>query len=505
MRLKFDDVVEEYLEHAEPKKDDSQELPIPPRRDNPIPWWTLPLVDTLLALLAFGLAYLTRYELNLFRQVLEINRAPFGPYIPFALLYAVVLYLINHGNRLYRVVRGRAWIEDSYIIVNSVTTSTVLQLALFFLFQPLVSSRLMLVYVAAYTIILLSVARLVLRIVLARLRSRGIGVQRVLLVGVGDSGQAVLRVMMARKDLGYHVVGYVDDDPDRGNVDLGRVKGLGKLDNLRSTIRKYAIDLVVITLPWSHHERILALVRTARKAGAEVRAVPDVFQLNMRQVHVENLDGIPLLGFGGTSRHISGTDRLMKRTIDLTLILLASPLLLVAFTLTTIAIRLEGPGPIIYRTRRVGEGGREFDMFKFRSMVPDADKYRQQLVEAAGEDPRHPKIKDDPRITHVGAFIRRTSLDELPNLLNVLRGEMSLVGPRPPTPDELALYDTWHRQRLQVIPGMTGLWQISGRSDIPFDEMCLLDIYYIENWSVRLDLGILVMTVPYVLLRRGAY
>jgi len=144
-------------------------------------------------------------------------------------------------------------------------------------------------------------------------------------------------------------------------------------------------------------------------------------------------------------------------------------------------------------------------MFKFRSMIPDADKYRQQLVEAVGEDPRHPKIKDDPRITRVGAFIRRSSLDEVPNLFNVLRGEMSLVGPRPATPDELELYEAWHKQRLHAIPGITGLWQISGRSNVPFDEMCLLDIYYIENWSVSLDLGILIMTLPYVLLRRGAY
>ena len=151
------------------------------------------------------------------------------------------------------------------------------------------------------------------------------------------------------------------------------------------------------------------------------------------------------------------------------------------------------------------KAGREFNMIKFRSMVPDAEKYRQQLVEATGEDPRHPKIKNDPRITNVGAFIRATSIDELPQLINVLRGEMSLVGPRPPTPDEVALYEPWHMQRLQMIPGMTGMWQISGRSDVPFDEMCLLDIYYIENWSVRLDLQIMAMTIPYLLLQRGAY
>jgi lipopolysaccharide/colanic/teichoic acid biosynthesis glycosyltransferase len=144
-------------------------------------------------------------------------------------------------------------------------------------------------------------------------------------------------------------------------------------------------------------------------------------------------------------------------------------------------------------------------MIKFRSMIPDADKLHQELVKTHELDPRHPKLKDDPRVTRVGRIIRRLSLDELPNIVNVLTGHMSLVGPRPPTPDEVSLYEPWHMQRLQVKPGMTGLWQVSGRSEVPFDEMCLLDIYYIENWSMQLDAQILMMTIPRVLLRQGAY
>jgi lipopolysaccharide/colanic/teichoic acid biosynthesis glycosyltransferase len=173
--------------------------------------------------------------------------------------------------------------------------------------------------------------------------------------------------------------------------------------------------------------------------------------------------------------------------------------------LVALAIRLEGKGEIFYKARRVGENGREFDMVKFRSMIPGADALHEDLVKQYNDDPRHPKFKDDPRITPVGKFIRRTSLDELPNLINVLTGQMSLVGPRPPTPDEVKLYEPWHLQRLTVKPGMTGLWQVSGRSEIPFDEMCLLDIYYIENWSIGMDAQIMLMTIPRVLLRQGAY
>lgn len=459
----------------------------------------------MLALLAFVLGYIARYQLTPFRAVMEINQATFEPYVPFALFYAIMLYFAHHSNGLYRQMRGRSFIEELSISANGIATATVTQLALFFVFQPVVSSRLMLVYVAVITILLMGFVRLGNRLLLAMLRARGIGVQRVLIVGWGESGGAIMRAMLARKELGYEPIGYVDDSPLVGQVDFGRIKGLGTLKNLGETIRRHRIDLVMITLPWSRHDEILSITLTARQNGADVRAVPDIFQLNTRQMQIENLDGIPLLGFGRMQQHFRGMDRIIKRAIDVGLVLVTAPLWLPLVSLAALAIRLESRGPVTYPQRRVGEGGREFSMYKLRSMVPDAESMREQLVKATGEDPRHPKIRNDPRITRVGAFIRSISIDELPQFINVLKGEMSLVGPRPPTPDEVALYEPWHLQRLQTIPGCTGLWQISGRSNVPFDEMCLLDIYYIENWSVRLDLQIIVMTFPHLLLRRGAW
>jgi lipopolysaccharide/colanic/teichoic acid biosynthesis glycosyltransferase len=187
------------------------------------------------------------------------------------------------------------------------------------------------------------------------------------------------------------------------------------------------------------------------------------------------------------------------------LTIVSLPLWLLVIGIIGLLVKLEDRGSIFYMQKRIGEDGREFNMVKFRTMIPDADKYRDELIKQHDQDPRHPKIVNDPRITRIGRFLRRSSLDELPNLFNVLKGEMSLVGPRPPMPDEVALYEKWHMQRLQIIPGMTGLWQVSGRSEIPFDEMVLMDIYYIENWSVKFDLQILLMTIPRVLLRSGAY
>lgn len=464
----------------------------------------MPIVDFALACLAFVLAYIARYELEIFRPVLEVNSAPFAPYIPYMLIFAVWLQFQYRGVGLYRIVRGRSWVEEVYTIINGVASATLTLFAVSFFTQPYVFSRLMLIYAAGITIVLLALARVVQRSVLAYLRSKGVGVQNVLIVGAGDVGQAVLRTIMARKELGYRPIGYLDDDPSRGMVNLGRVRGLGRLDQFEDVLKQEAVELVIITLRWKHHDLIMDLLETCQRLNIEVRVVPDVFQLNLRQVNIENLDGIPLLGVNG-SVPLRGGGRLVKRVLDILIIVLGSPLWMPLFLLIALLLLFEGKGPIFYTQKRIGENGRPFNMIKFRSMIPNADQYRQQIVEQNQLDPRHPKLVDDPRVTRIGRVLRQTSLDELPNILNVLQGQMSLVGPRPPTPDEVALYESWHMQRLQTMPGITGLWQISGRSDVPFDEMCLLDIYYIENWSIRLDAQILMMTLPRVILRQGAY
>ncbi len=486
----------------------------PAQSPTPEPRWLLPLLDIAGVALAFILGYILRYDLQLIRPVIDPTRAELLPYTPYAVIYAIILYLNYSGNNLYKNVRGRTLSEETTIIINGVTIATVILLALFFLIQPLVTSRLMLVYVAALTVILLVAIRVGRRVALARLRERGVGVQRVLIVGMGETGKSVLGTLISRRDYGLEVLGYLDDTPPTSPTEplddsqaqrLGRVPYLGRPEDLREALATHRPDMVIITLPWRHYDFVMHLARAAQRVGVEVRIVPDIFQLNMRRVQVENLDGIPLLGLTAGHR-LASTARLYKRALDLLLVTLSAPLWLLVMAAVALAIRLEGPGPIFYRQTRLGEHGRPFKMIKFRSMVPDADAMREALMRQYHHlDPRHMKLADDPRVTRIGRFLRRTSLDELPNLFNVIRGEMSLVGPRPPTPDEVELYQDWHRQRLDTIPGMTGLWQVSGRSDIPFDEMVLMDIYYIENWSLPFDVQLLLMTVPRVLSRKGAY
>lgn len=466
------------------------------------PRWLMPVIDAILVYIAFGVGYLLRYEFQLFRAVFDPNQREFLPYLPYATFFAVMLVFIYQANGLYRHVRGRAWMEEITIIASGVANSTVILLAFYFLLQPRVTSRLMLVYVAALTVIFLALSRLIRRLVWVYLRSKGVGVQKVALVGMGDVGQAVLRSLVSRPELGYKVIGYLDDDPQRGENDLGRVVGLGKVENLENVVTAHGIDLVIVTLQWRHYDTILELARLLRKLKVDMRFVPDIFQLNLRQVQFENLDGIPLLGINGVQK-LKGTSRIIKRVLDLLIVALTAPVWLFIYAIVALAIKLEDGGDVIYKAGRIGENGREFDMLKFRSMIPDADSLRETVFE--GQDPKHPKLVNDPRITRVGKFIRSSSIDEIPNLINVLKGEMSIVGPRPPIQDEVDKYENWHLQRLQTIPGITGLWQVSGRSEVPFDEMVLMDIYYIENWSVRFDLQIMLMTIPRVLLRSGAY
>jgi exopolysaccharide biosynthesis polyprenyl glycosylphosphotransferase len=220
-------------------------------------------------------------------------------------------------------------------------------------------------------------------------------------------------------------------------------------------------------------------------------------------MQIEEIAGVPMIGVREVS--ISGLNQLIKRTIDVTIaglaVILGAPLA----ALLTLMIKMESPGPVLFEQQRVGKNGRLFTIYKFRSMVDGADYQKEALLylnEASGP---HFKIKNDPRLTRVGKLMRRLSLDEFPQFYNVLTGDMSLIGPRPPIPSEVEQYQEWHKRRLEVAPGITGLSQISGRSELSFDETALLDIYYIENWSPGLDTKILLQTIPRVLFGNGAY
>jgi len=467
-----------------------------------LPWLTM-LIDVPLINLAFALAYLVRYELQWFKAVEEAYYISYDAYLPLMVGLTVILLVMFKLEGAYEQSRIGGWLDDVYIVLNGTTTGIMVMVFITFFLQPLYYSRLIFLYAAVLIIVILCLARLVRTVIVDILRQRGIGVYRVLIVGAGEIGRLVMANLVAQPMLGYKVVGFVDDNPDKGTVDMGPIKGLGSVDKIPQLISELNIDEVIVTLPWMSHRKIMSILTQCERERVRARIVPDLFQMRLSQVDIEDLNGIPLLGM--RDRTISGWNLILKRSMDFIIALFGLLLLSPMMLLIAIAIKLDSPGPALFQQTRVGKGGQEFGMYKFRSMQRDAEARLSALQDQNEADGPLFKIRDDPRRTKVGIWLRKTSLDELPQLYNVLRGEMSLVGPRPPLLSEVSRYQPWQRKRLEVAPGMAGLPQVSGRSNLTFDEMAFLDLYYIENWSPALDIMILLRMVPRVLFGDGAY
>jgi exopolysaccharide biosynthesis polyprenyl glycosylphosphotransferase len=460
--------------------------------------------DVILINLAIWLAWYIRYELEIAPGVGEgFFHHPYSSYFPLAIILTLITIAVFRFEGLYKPLRGRSFWDEFYTLLNGTTTAILLLMAITFFWRPLVFSRAMYVYAAILIVALLTIERLGLRLARARLRKRGIGVDRVLIVGAGEVGRALMRNFMAQPELEYHVVGFVDDDPEKNQTDIGRFKALGDTTQLPRLLKEHQVDEVIVALPWTVRDKIIAIMNLCQRYNVSAKIVPDLFQLSLSRIAIDAVGGIPLIAL--REPRLGMVDDVIKRLMDLffgflLFIISAIPMLIIA-----ILIKLDSPGPILFKQKRIGRYGQEFIAYKFRSMREGADQEQAALNDL--NEARGPlfKIRDDPRCTRVGRWIRRMSLDELPQLWNVLRGEMSLVGPRPPMPNEVEQYQEWHKRRLDVRPGITGLSQVSGRSDLTFDETAMLDIYYIENWSPWMDLAILFKTIPTVLLARGAY
>ncbi len=462
-----------------------------------------PVLDAALILAASALAWYLRYEAQLFRLVEPGFYNPLASYLGLFGLLVSMLLVVLALNGAYTPRRGSSLVSEMLRVFNATLTGIVAVMAITFGLRPLAYSRLLFLYDGVLIVALLSAARAIRRSAEAQLRQRGHGVQRVLIVGAGEVGRAVMRTMVARADLGYKVVGFVDDDPVRGSTDVGRFRGLGSLDGIETLLAAEPVDEVIITLPWMYQRKIAGVVRVCERLGVRPRVVPDLFQPSLSRVDVDDLGGIPLIGIKDHTPPREGL--IIKRIMDVIVAGLGLLLLWPLFLVVAALIKLDSPGPVFFRQTRVGQRGKLFEVIKFRSMLQGAEERQPALAELNQASGPLFKIKDDPRRTRVGRVIRRLSIDELPQLFNVLRGDMSIVGPRPGLPVEVEKYEPWQAQRLDVPQGITGLPQVSGRSDLTFDEICLLDVYYIENWSPALDLTIMLRTIPQVLFGSGAY
>lgn len=320
---------------------------------------------------------------------------------------------------------------------------------------------------------------------------------RVLIVGAGEVGHRVGRMIQENNWMGLQLAGYLDDDPHK------KLPILGKLFEARQVIQQNRVSDVVIALPQRAYGQVNKLVLSLHDLPVRVRVVPDYFSLALYRATVEDFGGLPMINLRDPA--LNEVQRLVKRLFDLSLVLPFLALTLPVMLFLAILIRLDSPGPILFRQQRVGENGRIFPMFKFRTMIAGAEKLQTQVNHINGNGELIHKKEDDPRVTRIGRFLRRTSLDELPQLFNVLRGDMSLVGPRPEMPWLVDQYEPWQHKRFAVPQGITGWWQVNGRSDKPMHLHTEDDLYYIQNYSLWMDLYILIKTPLVVLRGKGAY
>jgi exopolysaccharide biosynthesis polyprenyl glycosylphosphotransferase len=319
------------------------------------------------------------------------------------------------------------------------------------------------------------------------------------IVGAGDVGQMIARKLLHHPEYGINLVGFVDAEPKERREDLGTLILLGAPDRLPGIVRLFDVERVIIAFSRDSHEETLQLVRSLKDLNVQIDIVPRLFELVSPGMGIHTVEGLPL--FGLPPLKLSRPSRALKRATDLTLSLTALFILAPAFALIALMIKRSGPGPVFFRQVRMGNKNKTFRIYKFRTMVDDADARKAEYAHLNkhaqnGGDGRMFKIPNDPRVTPVGRFLRRYSLDELPQLINVVKGEMSLVGPRPLILDEDQHVGDWGRRRLDLKPGMTGLWQLLGRSGIPFEEMVRLDYLYVTTWTLRRDLLFVAKTVP---------
>ncbi len=327
--------------------------------------------------------------------------------------------------------------------------------------------------------------------------------ERCLLLGSDRVADIVARKIQAHPEYGVRLVGYVDETREgpgsRPVVDLPL---LGTIDDFERVCDEHQIERFVVAFSSLSMDRTLDLIRTSKRRHLKLSIVPRLYEVVGSSVEVDQIEGMTLLGLRGP--HLTTSTLRLKRTIDMLGAGLGLALLAPVLAGIALAVRVSSPGPVLFAQRRVGRDGHEFDIYKFRTMVPGADAMKSSLIHLNELHGPMFKIQDDPRVTPVGRLLRRVSLDELPQLWNVLRGEMSLVGPRPLVPAESEHVLGWHRARLDLTPGLTGPWQVMGRNTIPFDEMIKLDYLYIAEWSLWNDLKLLVRTLPVIAGRRGA-
>lgn len=458
------------------------------------------VLDLFLTGIAFCLAYLTKVS-----WFGGFSGPAGNTNIPFLMLATVVCCGLSYDFfGCYETHPRRTFDRIFLRIIKSVLAGASAVILLLYLFELTEGSQTLMGLFVGLDILFLTACRLAIH---AR-RKRGLNRKEILVIGSRERARELIRYVAANEELGYHVIGCLEVEPSSLGAEVAEgVTVIGLMEDFRNILLNRTVDEVVFAIPLVKVDHIVEYIGFAEEQGMNVRVLPDwqipelMYQPKVATVFIDPFVGIPTLMLSSTPR--KDLSLLIKYSLDRCLGGIGLVVLLPLLALIALLIKLSSRGPVFFRQERCGLNGRKFILYKFRTMVLGAEKLKENLRAANEMDGPVFKIKNDPRLTGVGKLLRKTSLDELPQLINVVRGEMSLVGPRPPLPSEVKGYRHWQLRRLSMKPGLTCIWQVSGRNKICFEEWMRMDLEYIDRWSLLLDFKLLLKTVPAVILGTG--
>jgi exopolysaccharide biosynthesis polyprenyl glycosylphosphotransferase len=399
---------------------------------------------------------------------------------------------------LYSEIKATYW-QLFFALLKSVITSFLCLVAAVYLYKENQVSREFILFFALFSFVFLYVERMIVRLYLEGVAHKSFHARKILVVGNLARGKIVSELLSQQLSWGHKVIGMLAVDDEEANDP----ECLGKIEDLQQVLLKHPVDEVIFTARGGRDVDIRSYLQVCKKMGIPSRILPALWQPGGLSISAERCQSVPFLIIA--TDNINATGMLYKRFLDCVGGFVGSLFFLMLYPVVACAIKLDSPGPVLFRQKRVGCHGRVFDIVKFRTMYQDAEKRKLELMLRNEMQGAMFKLQDDPRITRVGRWLRKTSLDEFPQFVNVLKGEMSLVGTRPPTEAEVEQYDLWHRRRISAKPGITGLWQVSGRNKITeFDKVVELDCQYLDQWRFIDDLWILLKTIVVVFQRKGA-
>lgn len=460
--------------------------------------------DVIFLALSFYLSYFLRFKTG---AIAELNKTYFieTNYFFYSIIFIILSILVFFVFNLYdrdKIYKGSGYYSR---LLKAVFINIIVIIFVGYIFEQFTFSRKWILLLALFNLVLTFFGRFSIETITQKLIKKYGIIPRTLIVGIGENARRIedsLKKYSKEDDI---ILGHVDRK-QRIDKDKEYSKDfaiLGYLENLKDIIYKNNIQRVIISSPEFKYDEILDILERLKGLDVIVLLFPGFFEFSLRRLSVREIGGVPLMQVANIG--FFGINLFLKNLIDYVLGVILFIFFILIYLVVGLMIKINSSGPVFFKQKRMTKDCNIFYMYKFRTMYMDAEERLKELMKYNEADGPLFKMKDDPRITGVGRFLRRFSIDEIPQIINVLKGDLSLVGPRPPLPVEVQKYNDWEIKRMNVKQGITGLWQVSGRSDLSFEEMARLDLYYIQNWSIEMDLKILIRTIPTVLFGKGAY